>query len=173
MKKLLSILLVSVLLIGCSENRVLIDELTNKGTEESPLMYYENDLFNGIAYSGSYFLFEQNYKDGKKDGAFEIYDVLNDNFLFFQANYKDGKKDGLSRIWYENGQLGLKDTYEHDVKDGSGRMWYDNGELLCHQIYVKGELVDYKYWDQNGNEIEYSSASPQLQLASERLMRKK
>ena len=50
MKNILSILLISVLLIGCSENRVLYDDLTNKGTEVSPIMYIEGKLFSGIGF---------------------------------------------------------------------------------------------------------------------------
>ena len=92
MKKLLSILLVSVLLIGCSKDRVLIDELTNKGTEESPIMYSEKGLFNGIGFDV--------YKDGQ---------------LKFENNYTDGEKDGSFKKWYENGQL----KSERNWKDGN------------------------------------------------------
>ena len=67
MKKILSILLVSILLIGCSENRVLIDELTNKGTEDSPIMYSEKGLFNGIGF-----------------------DVFSDNQLKLERSFKNG-----------------------------------------------------------------------------------
>ena len=50
MKNILSILLVSMILFGCGENRVLIDELTNKGNYNTPLMYFEGGLFNGIGF---------------------------------------------------------------------------------------------------------------------------
>ena len=30
--------------------RVILDQLTNKGTEKSPLMYYESGLFNGVGF---------------------------------------------------------------------------------------------------------------------------
>ena len=107
MKKILLILLVSVLLIGCSNNepqntelkkiftkRVLIDELTNKGTKYSQLMYYESGLFNGIGF-----------------------DVFTDGSLKEGGNYKDGEKDGLREDWYSNGQI----KYEWNYKDGVGK----------------------------------------------------
>ena len=50
MKNILSIVLVSIILMGCSEKRVLVDELTNKGSEDSPLMYYEGDLYDGVGF---------------------------------------------------------------------------------------------------------------------------
>jgi antitoxin component YwqK of YwqJK toxin-antitoxin module len=74
MKKLLSVLLVSILLIGCSENRVLIDELTKKGKSRDILMYYEGVLFNGIGfniYSNGQLGYEGNFKDGKTDGLWK------------------------------------------------------------------------------------------------------
>ena len=69
MKNLLSIVLVSIILMGCSENRVLVDELTNKGSEDSPLMYYEDGLFTGVCvdvYTDGQLRGERNYKDGKR-----------------------------------------------------------------------------------------------------------
>jgi antitoxin component YwqK of YwqJK toxin-antitoxin module len=91
MKKLLSILLLSVVLIGCSEERVLMVDLTEKGTEESPLMYSESGLFNGVGYS-----------------------VHSNGQTKEEVNYKDGKEDGLSKSWHSNGQL----QYESNYKDG-------------------------------------------------------
>jgi len=44
MKKILLILL-CVPLIGLGQNRYHIDELTNKGNNISPLMFYEGSLF--------------------------------------------------------------------------------------------------------------------------------
>ena len=42
MKKLLSILSFCLVFISCSPDRVLLNELTDKGTEESPIMYFES-----------------------------------------------------------------------------------------------------------------------------------
>ena len=52
MKKLLSILLLSTVLIGCSEERVLYGDLVdiNKGKRERSVMYYEGALFTGVGF---------------------------------------------------------------------------------------------------------------------------
>ena len=124
MKKLLSILLLSISLIGCSklsksfynginklasvvtlEERVLYDELTDKGTEGKPIMYFEGALFNGVCfgvYADGQLEFEHRFKDGKEDGIYKYYD--RNGQLRFEANYKDGERDGLSKSWDENGQ---------------------------------------------------------------------
>ena len=116
MKKILSILIVSVLFIGCGESgpkntelkeiftkRVLLDELINKGSEESELMYYESGLFNGIGY-----------------------DVFSDGQLKIELKYTDGKY-GLYKEWSENGQLHIESKYKDGKKDGIFKRWYDNG----------------------------------------------
>ena len=93
MKNLISIFLVSILLIGCGENRVLIDELTNKGTEDSPVMYNEKGLFNGIGF-----------------------DIFSDGKLKYERNYRDGKWDGFEKRWYwykKNGQLEKESNYQY------------------------------------------------------------
>ena len=91
MKNLLSILVVSLLLIGCSENRVLMDELINKGSNRDPIMYSEKGLFNGIGF-----------------------DVFENGQIKYEENYKDGKREGIYKEWYENGEL----YYEGNYKDG-------------------------------------------------------
>ena len=67
MKKLL-LLLLCVTLFGCSGNRVLLDELSNKGTGESPTMYYEGKLFSGIGFriENGQLESETNFENGKK-----------------------------------------------------------------------------------------------------------
>ena len=119
MKKILSILLVSVLLIGCSKDRVLIDELTNKGTEESPIMYSEKGLFNGIGFDV--------YKDGQ---------------LKFENNYTDGNIDGLWKEWYKNGQLSYEGNYKDGWEDGLQKNWFENGQLISESNYTNGVKID-------------------------------
>jgi len=92
MKNILSIALVSIILMGCGEKRVLVDELTNKGSEDSPLMYSADGLFTGVGF-----------------------DVYPDGQLKSQENYKDGERDGLWKRWYEDGQI----EYEENYKDGN------------------------------------------------------
>ena len=86
MKNILLVLLVSVLLIGCSENRVVVDQLINKRSRSSPLMYYESGLFNGIGY-----------------------DVYSNGKLRLEIKYKDGV--GIKRtLWNPNGEI-IEENY--------------------------------------------------------------
>ena len=118
MKKILSILLVSVLLIGCSEDRVLIDALINKGTEESPIIYSEKGLFNGIGF-----------------------DVFENGQIKYEENYKDGKTDGLFKLWYENGQLSYEGKYRNGKRDGIQMDWHENGQLKSEKNNKDGRML--------------------------------
>ena len=75
MKNLLSILLVSIILMGC----VPRDGLKRWWYINGQLMY------------------EVNYKDGKKDGLWRFWDE--NGKLKWEQKYKDGKEDGLWRWW--------------------------------------------------------------------------
>jgi|TARA_B110000211_G_C13527974_1_gene313794 antitoxin component YwqK of YwqJK toxin-antitoxin module len=118
MKKILSILLVSVLLIGCSEDRVLIDVLINKGTEESSLMYSEKGLFNGIGY-----------------------DVFSDGQLKLEENFKDGKRNGEYKKWYDNGKLIMVINYKDGELDGLFKKWDENGRIIGEKNYKDGKVI--------------------------------
>jgi len=119
MKKLLSILLLSTVLIGCSEERVLYDDLVNKGTRERPVMYYEGALFTGVGF-----------------------DVYSDGQLKLEANYKDGKYDGLFKIYYENGQLKEEGNFKDGELDGLLKVYYENGQLKEERNYKDGQRID-------------------------------
>ena len=160
MKKLLSILL-SLILFGCSENRVLLDELTDKGTEESPLMYYESGLFNGIGYdvySNGQISEEKNYVDGEIDGLFKKW--FENGQKEFEFNWKDGECNGLFKTWYENGQLKGEGNFKDGKEDGLFKVWYENGQLKGEANFKDGECEDEKCWDENGNEIASTCSLP-------------
>ena len=82
MKKLLSILSICLVFVSCSPDRVLYDELTERGTDDKPTMYFEGKPFTGVAF-----------------------DIYSNGQLKLQINYKDGKFNGLAEKWNENGEL--------------------------------------------------------------------
>ena len=80
MKNILSILLVSIILMGCSEKDVRKDGL-NRG-------WYGNGQLK----------WEGNFKDGKEDDLYKRWYA--NGQLYWEGNYKDGERDGLQRGWY-------------------------------------------------------------------------
>ena len=164
MKNILSILLISVLFIGCSENRVDVNELTNKGTDltvnlSGSVWYHYDNLFTGIGYDvyqNGQLKSEISYKDGKYDGLSKIW--YENGQLEIESNWTNHKKNGLSKTWYENGQLKSKIKIETNSKGnyiyGLSKSWYENGQLRSEEKITEGELISRKCWDENGKEIE-------------------
>jgi antitoxin component YwqK of YwqJK toxin-antitoxin module len=148
----LGVLVAILIKIGYSQGRVLMDDLTDKGTKQSPTMYYEGALFNGVSfdvYSNGQLKFEANYKDGTRDGLAKGWH--SNGQLRSEANYKDGKKDGLQKWWYKNGQLHLEFHYRYGEKDGLFKTWYESGQLKLERHYRDGEEDGlFKTWYESG-----------------------
>ena len=134
-----------------SENRVLLDELTNKSTDVSPLMYYKSELFNGIGfdiYEDGELEFEGNYIDGKRNGLQKYW--YENGQLHKEENYKDGKKNGLHKEWYKNGQLYDEENYIDGKSEGLHKRYYKNGQLKMENNLKNGKLKTQKMWSENG-----------------------
>ena len=109
MKRILFILLLTILFIGCGEKvqRYHVDETTSPNDK---LTYFKKDMsvVNGI-----------------------VFDTVYNGQLKWEGNYKDGKSEGLWKVYYENGQL----EWEVNYKDGeliSEKCWDKNGkEIDC------------------------------------------
>ena len=116
MKKLLSILLVSVLLIGCSTElkRYPIEDIILK----NKLFYLENDmsLLNGVVNS-------------------EFGEV---------GRFIEGKSEGIHKYWYKNGLLELEENYKDGKYEGLYRGWCENGQLKYEGTYINGEVIGRK-----------------------------
>ena len=176
----LLILLFLTILFGCNETkkRILFDELSNKGTKESQLMYYEGELFNGIGYNvdqEGQLIEEKNYTNGKWNGKWIIY-YENDKFrkrrensrikelahtirykdnekykIRLEKEGKDGKKDGLIKSWFKNGQLESERNYKDGKKDGLFKFGNENGQIYQVMEFKDGiECGYWKYYDEDG-----------------------
>jgi len=115
MKKTILVLTVSILIIGCSKKRVLIDELENKSENwlES-VMYYQGELFTGIGYvvyDNGQLQAEQSYTKGELNGAWKEW--YKDGEIWSEGNYKEGKEHGVEKWWHQNGELKFKGDYNN------------------------------------------------------------
>ena len=129
MTKLLSILMLSIILFGCSNNQpkktnkkrvtklVLIDELIDKGTQEISCFYYKSRLFNGTAF-----------------------DVYPNSKLSQKYTIKNGLIDGLYKTYYENGKLKGESSYSNGLLNGLVKNWNEDGQLEAYN-YENGQLV--------------------------------
>ena len=105
--------------------------------------YYENGQLRSF----------RNLKDGKPDGLWENY--YEDGQLKEIGEYELARSFvGLSKIYYKNGQV-LKDgSYKNEKFNGLFNGYYENGNLIQQVIYMDGNIISTKCWDEEVNEIE-------------------
>ena len=128
MKKLLSILLISVILFSCSdsEKRYHIDEVS---FPNDTLTFLKKDmsLLNGLVFS-------------------ELGEL---------GVFKDGKMEGLQMRWYDNRQLKMKGNYINGQRNGLWEYYYDNGQITCRDIFILNKINGVSiYWSENGNQLD-------------------
>ena len=168
MKKLL-FLLTLLAVIGCSPDRVLQEELINKGTEESPMLFYAGEPFTGIAFDvypngqlkkpeftikdgrpDGYYVTQlqnggelrSNWKDGELDGSFQRLDV--NNRIIEDSHYKNGLLNGYSETYFNDG-VKSSGRYKNGKKDGEWKLWSSDGYEISLDIYEDGELIYYSH----------------------------
>ena len=69
--------------------------------------------------------------------------------------YKDGKKDGYWEIFHDNGQLSEKGNYNEGLRVGVWESYHDNGKLWVRGKYTKDGTRDasWEYFDKNGKKF--------------------
>lgn len=160
MKNFIIVLLI-IILSSCQENRILIDELINKGTQENPIMFYNGKLFSGIGYNifpNGTLETEQTFEDGKLNGISTEFFVSNE--IKKQINYRNNKiVDGTYKVFYENGSLKLETTIINNKQNGLVIEYYDNGKIENKGYYKngkrEGKFQTYYYDGSNRGEIKY------------------
>jgi|TARA_B110000908_G_C10195831_1_gene422827 antitoxin component YwqK of YwqJK toxin-antitoxin module len=166
MEKTLSILLISVMLIGCNSKSLKDTKtFTEIGFERhyqsnevtSPndsLTYLKHDmsLLNGMV-NGREFI------DGKKHGVHNFYKheydkygirvigILKERESYGMENYINGKRDGLCVYFYRNGRKSREVYYKNDRRTGIIKDWYDNGQLNYHRDEPTDFIFEDYYYD--------------------------
>ena len=149
MKKLIYFLVPALMIVGCSSNsNMLIDELSNKGTTDNPLMYFEGELYTGSAYDVGHdgkTKYECEFKNGLLDGTYKEYcwdPSMDPKFchgqLMEERPYKEGKLNGIKKEYYPGGQLFIEETYLGGVKHGTYRKYNEDGTIAEEREYKDG-----------------------------------
>ena len=150
MKQTLLIITALMLIVGCSKP-INEDSLIDRNGVK-----YQQD--SQKPYSGKVFRLydtgenknEGIYKDGKLEGLWiEWYE---NGQKKLEVTFKDGKEDGLFTKWYDNGQKGSEGTYKNGKQDGLFTSWYENGQKSEEITYKDGEMIEWTWWDEDGNE---------------------
>ena len=73
-----------------------------------------------------------------------------DEGMLYVENVKNNKKEGQYKIYYENGQIKEKGTYQNGEKEGPYTHYFKNGDRQ-EGTYKNGERGPYKYYFNDGS----------------------
>ena len=135
MKNILSILLVSVILIGCSENNKL-----ENSTEKELSNEERNRDINGIDTT-----IRVLHDLESEDQEFTLQD--------FQFLYKGKPFNGTLYQEYENGQLEYEGTFKDGYSHGFWKSYFEDGNLKSEVFCSNGVELSSRQWDENGDLI--------------------
>ena len=65
----------------------------------------------------------------------------------------EGEKHGLYKWWYEDSTIDCEGEFLNDKEVGEWKYYFENGQMASLEVYNKGELKGFKFWDEQGNSL--------------------
>jgi len=96
--------------------------LENRGFDGGggEILYYKNEPFTGF-----------------------VVDYYENGNIIYEEEYKDGYKNGAMRQYFKNGQINEECFKKHHRFYDSYKFWYIDGILLTHLLFnSKGDVVE-------------------------------
>jgi antitoxin component YwqK of YwqJK toxin-antitoxin module len=62
-----------------------------------------------------------------------------------EFTYKEGRLHGEAQIWYSNGKMKRKGSFQNGKLSGKWEYWDQKGIMLCETTYQDDELISTKY----------------------------
>ena len=92
----------------------------------------------------------ENYKSGKKNGAWKTYSSSS-GILLEELNYRNDTLHGPARTFYVDGTPCTKENYLNGQRSGTAESYYIDGKLSIKGDFHKGFKIGvWNYYDQNG-----------------------
>ena len=85
------------------------------------------------------FLSVAQFRNGKLDGAWTIYDQNNQKV--FEVGYSKGKRDGGATWWYPTATKMREATFNKGLLDGKVLEWDEQGKLTRRDEFIRGQRV--------------------------------
>lgn len=90
--------------------------------------------------------------DGNYEGEWTIF-YSNGNILA-KGTYENGRRNGLWTYYYENGKIEQIGKFTDEIPSGEWKWYYPNGQIKAYEFYRKGKIEGTVYeYDEQGNEI--------------------
>ncbi len=118
----------------------------------APFVQAKSDLYNGTYkeyYPNGVLRSIKEFKDGKNEGISREY--YSNGRLAFVQTVRNGKINGPVKAYYENGRLKGEVHYVDNLEEGVLKEYYDNGKVMEEVSYIRGDIVNIKKFDREGN----------------------
>ena len=101
--------------------------------------YFKNNLYHGKGklYNEYGFCFVGTFKNGKKEGAFNV--ISEDGKLMKENYYKNDRLHGICKFYFDSGELKLVANFKNNEANGAGKGYYKNGNVSFEGRYRNGE----------------------------------
>lgn len=138
MKKVLWILMVSVLFSGSVEAKMYKSEEVSLCKDEKTICDKKGKLVSGVV---------KWYLNNKRVGK--------------EIPFRKGLKHGTARVFYETGRPMRETSYQNGLKHGNSTLYYEDGRLKQRMSYKKGKAdgVEKNYYKsgRQGDEVYYQN----------------
>ncbi len=94
-------------------------------------------------------------KVNERIGEWKTY-YENGSLQHYQLYLEGGLRNGFSESYYKDSTLKSKGAYLKDSLDGVWNWFHPNGKKSSIEKYKNGELIEFQFYDKNGNEENYS-----------------
>ena len=160
------LLLISIFLFGCNQNKEKAKTINNATSNSKSIIFTDSTTANkaynldeiysidklvyykkdSTLITGEVNSFHENgqvkqlktFKEGILDGARKVW--YEDGELMQEGNYIKGEVVGIRKAWYKNGQLKAEGNYKNGVLEGPKKGWYENGQLKSEVNYKHGKV---------------------------------
>lgn len=121
---------------------------------KSDKIYVANDYYrNGnIQMTGTY----TNKKGTFKEGFFKYF--FENGNVKYEGSYQKNDQSGKWKYYSENGTLDSEGEYVKGKKNGEWIWYSDSGKICAKENYIKDKRINYKFFDDEGKEVELSNA---------------
>lgn len=94
------------------------------------------------------------YTDQKKEGKWQFFSPVNENYLICEQFYKDDMRNGISLRFYPDSTVGDRTTYLNDQKNGDREQFYEDGSPYTKSYYSEGKMNGkFEAWFSNGTKM--------------------
>lgn len=131
---------------------------------ENASFYREFFISNNVYVANDYYISGNiqmigNYKNKKgtlREGSFKYF--FENGKIKSEGNYLKNKANGKWKNYLENGTLDSEGEYVDDRKSGEWIWYSEKGKICSKENYKKDKRVDYKFFNEEGKEVDISIA---------------